>query len=383
MDFPFHEPISTIGAPGGHSLASRNSSSPSASVNHPSILAAVSRARSRRPVIDAILLYKHSLTTEALFERVNPRVTVGIVTRNRPASLRRCVESIVLLGDLVAEVVIVDDTSDPPARESLGPLPPAIGDRTRFIRQHANEGYIVARNATVRAAQTEYVILMDDDACFLDGASIRTIVDLMQRDRRVAAVACAMAEVDGSPWDARMQPSPVSYLCYVPAFIGFAHLLRRAVFLDLGGYRESFRYYGEEKDYCRRLLAAHYDVVYAPSARVTHAPDPAGRDPARYLRYVTRNDCLCALYNDPLAIVCATTAMRLAAYFQMRRGWQVDDPGGFLWVVREVIAQFPAVLRGRTPMTLSDVRRWRALRRISPPYRRSDQPADEARLQGA
>ena len=303
-------------------------------------------------------------------ESVNPRVTVGIVTRNRPASLRRCVESIGLLGDLVAEVVIVDDTSDPPARQSLGPLPSAIADRTSFIRQDANEGYIVARNATVRAAQTEYVILMDDDACFLDGGSIREIVDLMQHDRRVAAVACAMAEIDGSPWDARMQPSPVSYLCYVPTFIGFAHLVRRTVFLELGGYRESFLFYGEEKDYCRRLLAASYDVVYAPSALVTHARDRPGRDQVRYLRYVTRNDCLCALYNDPLALVCATTLMRLGAYFQMRRGWHIDDPGGFLWVVRAVVAQLPAVLRGRTPMTLSDVRRWRALRRASPPYQR-------------
>ena len=302
-------------------------------------------------------------------ERDDLRVTVGIVTRNRPASLRRCVESVARLGELVEDVVIVDDTSDPPARESLGQLPPALADRTRFVRQDANEGYIVARNATVRTARTEYVILMDDDACFLDAGSIRAIVDLMQRDPRVAAVACAMAEGDGSPWDARMQASPVSYPCYVPSFIGFAHLLRRRVFLELGGYRESFRFYGEEKDYCRRLLAARYDVVYAPSARVAHFPDPSGRNQARYLRYVVRNDCLCALYNDPFPLVCATVVLRLAAYFAMRRGWHIDDPGGFLWVLRELAAQVPAVLRGRTPMTLSDLRRWRDLRRVWPPYR--------------
>ena len=99
----------------------------------------------------------------------------------------------------------------------------------------------------------------------------------------------------------RCSRQPGRTACYVPSFIGFAHLVRRETFVAIGGYRESFEFYGEEKDYCRRLIDAGFRTVYLPDALVMHEPDQAGRSKQRYLRYVTRNDCLNALYNDPLS----------------------------------------------------------------------------------
>ena len=291
------------------------------------------------------------------------------MTRNRPAALRECLTSLALIADIAADVVVVDDTSDVSNERVLAELPTAVAGKIRLIRQTRHEGYIVARNTIVREAATEFVLLLNDDAWLLDERSVAEAVAVMERDARVGAVAFAMATANGSPWEPRTQPSPVSYACYVASFIGFAHLLRRRVFIDLGGYRESFHYYGEEKDYCRRLLAAGYDVVYVPTARVAHVPDPAGRNMARYLRYVARNDCLCALFNDPVPVVFATVPMRLAGYFTMRRHWRVHDRGGFRWVVGEVLRALPGVVGRRTPMTLADVRRWRELRRVWPPYR--------------
>ena len=144
-----------------------------------------------------------------------------------------------------------------------------------------------------------------------------------------------------------MQPSPVDYRCYVPAYIGCAALLRRSAFVKLGGYQESFHFYGEEKDYCLRLLDAGYDVVYLPDARVAHVPDPAGRSDSRYLRYVIRNDCLSALYNEPLPMAVITAPIRLARYAAMHRHSGDDDPGGLRWIVGELIAAMPAVWRDR------------------------------------
>jgi GT2 family glycosyltransferase len=295
-----------------------------------------------------------------------PRITVGVTTRNRPAALRKCLESLTLLGDLVGEVIVVDDSSDEPLDSVVRQLPASVSAKLRIVRQEGSEGYIVARNTIAKLASHDFMLLMDDDAYVIDAETIRRAIELMHRDSRVGAVACAQAEADGSPWPAAMQPSPVSYTCYVPAFIGFAHVLRRSVFLELGGYQELFHFYGEEKDYCLRLLDAGYSVVYVPAARVAHVPDPSGRSPSRYLRYVIKNDCLAALFNEPLLMVVVSVPIRLIRYRRMRRQSGVADPGGMSWIVRQLIAALPQVWRGRKPVRWASVRTWRRLQRTWP-----------------
>jgi GT2 family glycosyltransferase len=245
---------------------------------------------------------------------------------------------------------------------------PAVARKIRFVEQPGSQGPIVARNRMVGLAANDCVLLLDDDAYVIDAAAIERAVDLFHRNGRIGAVACAQAEADGSPWPAAMQPSPVEYDCYVTAYIGFAHLLRRSVFLALGGYQESFHFYGEEKDYCLRLLHAGYDVVYLPAARVAHVPDPSGRSDARYLRYVIRNDCLSALYNEPLPLLLLTVPLRLARYSAMRRHGRVNDPGGLRWVIAELVRALPRIWRNRTPVGWGSIRRWRRLRRSWPAF---------------
>jgi GT2 family glycosyltransferase len=296
------------------------------------------------------------------------RLTVGITTRNRAGSLLRCLASIQLIDDLVSEIIVVDDSSEPPIGEMLRQAPDAVRSRMRFIEQPGAQGPIVARNTIMRLAARDLVLNLDDDAFVIEGAAVRNALRVLEEHPSVAAVACAQAEADGSPWPAAMQPSPAGYPCYVPTFIGFAHVLRRQVFLELGGYQESFHFYGEEKDYCLRLLNAGYDVVYLPDARVAHVPDPSGRSNARYLRYVIRNDCLSALYNEPLPMALVTVPIRVARYVAMRRHGDVKDPGGLRWVIGELLSSVPAVWRTRKPMRWASIRRWRHLRRTWPAF---------------
>ena len=294
--------------------------------------------------------------------------SIGITTRNRPDSLVRCIASLASFGDLVREIIVVDDSSDVPIEPAFDRLSPALRRKLVYISQTGNRGYIVARNTIMRRATSDYVLLLDDDTCVMDAAPLRAALALVDASPKVAAVACAQAKADGRPWPASMQPSPVSYACYVPTFIGFAHLLRRRVFLELGGYRESFHFYGEEKDYCLRVMNASYDIVYVPDALVAHLPDPSGRSEARYLRYVIRNDCFCALYNEPFPMPILTVPMRLLRYVSMRRRGRVNDPGGLRWVVAELLRTMPRVLRDRTPMRWASLRRWRQLRRSWPAF---------------
>ena len=299
--------------------------------------------------------------------REHATLTVGVTTRNRLLSLRRCLSSLELLGDRLTDVVVVDDSSDEPVAGSLD-LPPSIAAITRVVRQTESEGYIVARNTIMRLARNEYVLLLDDDAYLIAADVLKEALAIMARHPEVAAIGCAQAEADGTPWPTAMQPAPVSYRCRVASYIGFAHLLRRRVFQEVGGYRENLHFYGEEKDFCAQLLRAGYQVVFLPDALVAHVPDPSGRSHARYLRYVVRNDCLFALYNLPWSAACVSLPLRLARYFLMKRGHAVADPSGFPWIVSELARALPGALRTRTPMTWADMASWRRLRRHAPAW---------------
>jgi GT2 family glycosyltransferase len=303
------------------------------------------------------------------------RLTVGITTRNRLQSLIRCLASLEQLGDLVREVIVVDDSSDVPVTDSLAAFDASLAKRIRVARQAGAEGYIVARNTIMRMAVSDYVLLLDDDAFLIDGGGIVDAVAIMENHADVGAIGFAQAEADGRPWPAPMQPAPVSYRCRVASYIGFAHLLRRRSFHEVGGYREQLHFYGEEKGFCAQLLRAGYQVLYLPDALVAHVPDPAGRSRTRYLRYVVRNDCLFALYHLPWPAMCVSLPVRLARYFLMSRGQLLSDPAGFFWIVSDVFRALPEVFQSRTPMTWSDLAEWRQMRRQPPPWQPRNTPA--------
>lgn len=294
-----------------------------------------------------------------------PALTIGITTRNRPQAIARAVSSLAHAQDLAPEVLVFDDGSDPP----VGPVA-APGLDVRVLRDPSSPGYIVGRNRLMREARAALVLLLDDDTCMVSADAIQRAVAVMNTDPGVAAVAFAQAEADGTPWPAAMQPATTTRPGVVASYIGFAHLLRRDVFLALGGYREEFIFYGEEKEYCLRLIEAGYRTVFLPDALISHLPDPAGRNPQRYLRFVSRNDCLMSLFNDPLLRTAYMVPARVALYVHMRRRMRIADPGGLTWLLGEVSrAAFDCLRRGgRQPVSWRTVRRWRSLRRHPEQY---------------
>jgi GT2 family glycosyltransferase len=293
-------------------------------------------------------------------------LTVGITTRNRPAAVARCVESLRVLAPLESPILVFDNASDPPVTHALGCALPA-GLAVTIIRDDGSAGYIAGRNRMVREATTPYVLLLDDDAVVFSAAAVASAMTVMERDPSVAAVGFAQAEADGSPWPEGMQPGRGLEPACVSAYIGFAHLLRRDAFVRLGGYRENFVFYGEEKDYCVRVLAAGLRVVYLPGALVGHVPDPAGRNATRYVRFVIRNDCLYSLYNEPWPIAAVSLPLRFWRYRRMKAQAGAES-GGVRWILTEIGRELPDVWRNRHAISWATLREWRRLARTVVPY---------------
>ena len=293
-------------------------------------------------------------------------LTVGITTRHRPQALARLVESLALLAEFQLQVIVFDDGSEPPAGETLAALKTALP--IRIIRDDTGAAYIAGRNRIVRESGTPYVLLLDDDAVILGAAPVRDALRVLERDPSVAAVGFAQAEADGRPWPIGMQPGRATVPALVPAFIGFAHLVRTAAFREHGGYREMLVFYGEEKELCVRLWNEGLKIVYLPDARIAHVPDRGGRSDSRYVRFAIRNDCLFSILNEPLPLPLVSIPIRLRRYKKMAAGIEAGDAGGFQWLLGELWRVFPEAWRQRRAVSWKTMRYWRRLGRTVVPY---------------
>jgi glycosyltransferase involved in cell wall biosynthesis len=82
--------------------------------------------------------------------------TVIVPTFDRPAQLRRAVDSALAQTVLASEVVVIDDGSPDPVRLPADP-------RLRVLALASNRGHCAARNTGLSAARGRYVTCLDDD----------------------------------------------------------------------------------------------------------------------------------------------------------------------------------------------------------------------------
>jgi GT2 family glycosyltransferase len=296
-------------------------------------------------------------------------LTVGITTRNRPDAVVKCVRSLAPIHDLVDRAIVLDDGSIPPLDAvKLTRAAEAAGVSLDVVRGEVHQGTAAGKNLIARRASSPYVLSLDDDAFLIGDAPVRRALAVLRRDAAIAAVAFAQGDEHGRRRPAQQQPAGADEPCLVPAFIGFACLIVRERLLEIGGYRDAFVIHGEEREVCLRWLDRGLHVVYLPDAVVAHVADAANRDVRAYVRYVMRNDCLSAIYNEPLPRAAVIIPLKLWSFTRMRAGLPAGDPGGLRWLVGELLRLAPATLRERRPVKWRTLREWKRLQSVRPSY---------------
>ena len=196
---------------------------------------------------------------------VTRALSIGITTKDRPASLRACLESLALLDHLDAGGSRCSTIgSTVPAERQLD----GLADRVRVLVGSARSpGHIVGRNRLVAAADAELVLLLDDDARLLTAEAVERAIQIVAPDPRVGADR-VRAGRSGRPsvagGDAAVAARRATSWCRASSALPICS--GDDVSQEIGGYRESFGFYGEEKDFCLRLLDAGYLTVYLPDA---------------------------------------------------------------------------------------------------------------------
>lgn len=106
----------------------------------------------------SLATYPMQLKSRPEHEEQNLTATIVICTRNRPTSLRKCLEGIAHLERAPNEVIVVDNTSGDKDTESV-----ALEFSARYTSEPV-EGLSRARNRGLSESKSEIVAFLDDDA---------------------------------------------------------------------------------------------------------------------------------------------------------------------------------------------------------------------------
>jgi GT2 family glycosyltransferase len=284
------------------------------------------------------------------------KAAVVIVTKNRRGELERALRSAVV-QEGVDDVIVVDDASSDGTPEAVAAAFPQV----RLVRNAESRGYIVRRNEAAGLAAAAVLVSIDDDAEFASPDTVARLLPAFE-NRRVGAVA--MPHVDLLQGEAVIQQAPPGDDLYATScFRGTAYAVRRELFNELGGFRESLFHQAEEQDLCLRMLAAGAVVAIARTPPILHHASQT-RDPLRAWLYGPRNDVLFAWHNVPMPFLLRRLAE--VSLYELWLGLRVRRP---LVFARSVLAGYAQALRGRRsrrPVPRRVYRLYRELERRGP-----------------
>ncbi|MEW5988582.1 MAG: glycosyltransferase family 2 protein [Chloroflexota bacterium] len=222
-------------------------------------------------------------------------LSIIIVSWNVRELLRACLNSIAAgRGQLDLEVIVVDSGSTDGSPAMIQAEFPWV----RLIGRPDNVGFPKGNNLGIREASGRAILLLNPDTEVVGDALIH-LVEYLNDHPDVGAVGPQLLNPDGSiqssrrrfptlatgffesTWLEGLAPAAVLRHYYaqdlpdnetadVDWLVGAGLLVRREVLEQVGRLDEGYFMYSEELDWCRRIKAAGWRVVYLPTAQVIH-----------------------------------------------------------------------------------------------------------------
>jgi GT2 family glycosyltransferase len=265
------------------------------------------------------------------------RVAVVIATRNRGTELVGTLTRLLALHEQ-PPIVVVDNGSTDGTAELVRAHHPGV----QVVGLRRNRG-AAARTVGARLVDSPYVAFSDDDSWWAPGALSRA-ADLLDRHPRLAVLAARVLvgpEQRLDPVCQEMAHSPLPPADDLPGpsvlgFIACGAVVRRAAFLEVGGFDARLGVGGEEELVAVDLAVRGWGLAYVDEVVAFHHPSPT-RDPSGRRRVQVRNALWSAWLRRPLGGAARQTAHLVAL--------ALHQPGassglllallGLPWVLRE------------------------------------------------
>jgi len=169
------------------------------------------------------------------------KVSVNIVTRNRPKLLNRAIESVLYQSFNDYEIVVVDnsgvDTVSKHVEQFNNPKIKVIPCPT------ASRGLVKARNVGLEASKGEYIAILDDDDIFVNKNKLAYQVEFLDlcKDYTLVGTNILVVSPNGQILGERKYPTRDEQIRDVflvsNQFCHSATMFRKKDALDIGGYK--------------------------------------------------------------------------------------------------------------------------------------------------
>ncbi|MBE3639790.1 glycosyltransferase family 2 protein [Mangrovicoccus algicola] len=243
-----------------------------------------------------------------------------LVNYNSGAQLARALDSLAAQLHPAQDIVVVDNGS---TDGSLGLVDWTRHGAVRLVALPENLGFAAASNLAARRVSADWLAMLNCDAVAEPGW-LAALARAAARHPRCRIFASAQALMDrpgvldgagdvysitGLAWRGGHGRSaaqlPGEGRCFGACAAGA--FLSRRLFLDLGGFEESYFCYLEDLDFAYRAGLAGHECRFVPEARILHrSGGVSGARSAWTLRISTRNRLHLFLRCTPLLLLLAS-----------------------------------------------------------------------------
>lgn len=235
------------------------------------------------------------------------KLSIVIVNYNTKYFLIECLNSIYrTVKKIPFEILVIDNASFDGSEEII----PQIFPEINFIPNSENLGYSRANNQALKKAKGEFILLLNPDTVLTDKA-IETMISFMEKNPLVGVIGPylingqrktqlsynlssflfpATDQIIDYLYDRLAMVKKAIYLLSkkrkrkakkVALVMGACMLIKREVIKSVGLLDERFFLYGEDADYCYRVIKKGFHIFFLPYVYVIHY----GGASSRFLRY--------------------------------------------------------------------------------------------------
>jgi GT2 family glycosyltransferase len=286
----------------------------------------------------------------------NPVVSVLTVNWNRRAFLEDLLRDLREQSVPGMEIVVVDNGSNDGSADMVAQGFPEV----KLVRLYENVGHCAGLNAGLKAARSDIVVSLDNDALVAPGSMARIVVSFGAKPQ-LAALQGKIIDYDSREevwWWGYYGLDQATYAekeFATPWKIAEGLCaLRRSAVLDVGGFAEEYFIMEAGRELAIRLIDAGYEIRYTPEIAFLHkaalvraVADPNRLHSNRRMYFKLRNEIWTVWKHYPWHRVMIKTVFKLltGAVLMLGRGGLRT----YLRAVRDAFGGLPTILKNRQP----------------------------------